>query len=689
MDSYTICLAGNPNVGKSTVFNALTGMHQHTGNWTGKTVASAKGDFYFNDVHFTIVDIPGMYSLFSSSTDERVARDYIIFEKPDCIVVVADATCLERNLNLVLQILEVTDRVVLCINLMDEAKRKGLEVDIDELSLQLGIPVVATSARSGKGLDALIKCIYSMTVENKKTYFSPTKYNEKIEKTIGTLSDNNLLLSANINARWLSLRLLDGDDSLYHALKEKGGFDAYCEQIDNAKKSTLELCGLNAQSNEALRDMIAYGIIKRAENIYKLCTHVNSSNYNALDRKLDKIFTSRLTGIPIMLLLLCILFWITIVGANYPSQWLSCLFNTIEKGLFDGLSALGTPTWLRDCLVCGVFRTLAWVTAVMLPPMAIFFPLFTLLEDLGYLPRVAFNLDKYFKKSGAHGKQALTICMGLGCNACGVTGCRIIESPRERLIAIITNCFMPCNGRFPTIIALITIFFASTAGFFSSLIQALFLGGLILLGVAVTLGISRILSKTLLKGESSSFVLELPPYRIPQFGKVVVRSVFDRTLFVLGRAAAVAAPAGLIIWIFSNIYVGDCSLLIFCADAIDPFARLLGMDGVILLAFILGLPANEIVLPIIIMAYLGTGSLTNYDSLSSLGTLLTDNGWTWVTALCVMLFSLMHFPCATTCRTIYKETQSKKWTALAVIIPTITGMVICFTVNLFCVLLDF
>ena len=373
------------------------------------------------------------------------------------------------------------------------------------------------------------------------------------------------------------------------------------------------------------------------------------------------------------------MFWLTITGANYPSQWLADGLFWVQDRLSDAFRAAGAPEWLHGALVLGVYRVLAWVVSVMLPPMAIFFPLFTLLEDFGYLPRVAFNLDKYFKKASACGKQALTMCMGFGCNAAGVVGCRIIDSPRERLIATITNVFVPCNGRFPTLIAILTMFFIGTAGgFTSSLLSALGLTVVIVFGVMMTLLISRILSKTILKGLPSSFTLELPPYRRPQIGKVIVRSVFDRTLFVLGRAAAVAAPAGLIIWLLANITVGDVSVLQHCADFLDPFGRLLGMDGVILMAFILGFPANEIVVPIIIMTYMATGTLTDMSNLAELHTLLTENGWTWLTAVCTMLFSLMHWPCSTTCMTIKKETQSVKWAAVSFLVPALAGMVICF-----------
>jgi ferrous iron transport protein B len=380
-----------------------------------------------------------------------------------------------------------------------------------------------------------------------------------------------------------------------------------------------------------------------------------------------------------MLLMLSGALWLTIAGANYPSNLLARILFFLEEPLSKLLTLLSAPERLRSLLVDGVFKTLAWVVSVMLPPMAIFFPLFTLLEDSGFLPRIAFNLDNFFRKACAHGKQALTMCMGFGCNAAGVTGCRIIDSPRERLIAIMTNNFVPCNGRFPTLIAVLSMFFAA-GGPLRSAVSALALAALILFGVAMTVLVSRLLSKTVLKGLPSSFYLELPPYRRPQLGRVVVRAIFDRTLFVLGRAVSVAAPAGLLIWLLANIRAGDMSLLGRCAGFLDPFARLLGLDGYILLAFVLGFPANEIVVPIIIMSYTATGSLTDSDSLARLHALFVEHGWTRLTAICMLLFSLLHWPCGTSCLTIKKETRSLKWTLLSFAIPTLAGIFTCLSV---------
>jgi ferrous iron transport protein B len=682
-DDKVIALAGNPNVGKSTVFNSLTGLNQHTGNWPGKTVTNARGKYKHKDQNFIMIDIPGTYSLMANSIEEEVARDFICFGNPDATVIVTDATCLERNLNLVLQTLEITSNAVVCVNLLDEAKRKKISVNLKELSEQLGVPVIGTSARSGKGLDELMDAAYDVT--NKKIVNSPLriKYEDTIEEAIDILEPNvKEVLKDKLNSRWVSLKLLDGDETLLKALQKYLHYDLMKDFTVTQKiKEAKEILSSAGIEPNLLRDKIVSHIVSTAERICSKAVTFYSEKYNHTERRIDSILTSRIFGIPIMIALLGIVFWLTITGANIPSEMIANFLFWVEDRLTDFFVWVDTPSWVHSLLVMGIFRTLAWVVAVMLPPMAIFFPLFTLLEDLGYLPRVAFNLDNFFKKACAHGKQALTMCMGFGCNAAGIIGCRIIDSPRERLIAMITNNFVPCNGRFPALIAIITMFFAGiVVGPLQSVISTLLLTAVIVLGIVMTLLISKILSKTILKGLPSSFTLELPPYRKPQIGRVIVRSLFDRTLFVLGRAILVAAPAGLIIWVMANIYVDDLSILSHFAGFLDPFAMLLGLDGFILLAFILGFPANEIVVPIIIMGYMSTGNILELDNLSQLRALLVSHGWTWLTAVCTMLFSLMHWPCGTTCWTIKKESQSWKWTLVSFLVPTITGIVICFVV---------
>ena len=472
------------------------------------------------------------------------------------------------------------------------------------------------------------------------------------------------------------------DEKLHKTLNNYLSFDIMENQkLKQALNKINQEFFADNLNGDLIRDELVACVFQKAQEIYKKSVTLEDKQYTQKDRKIDKLLTSKITGIPIMISMLFVIFWITLAGANYPSDLIADGLFFLQDELLKSLTFIGAPQWLSNLLVLGIYRTLAWVVSVMLPPMAIFFPLFTLLEDSGYLPRIAFNLDKFFKKANAHGKQALTMCMGFGCNACGVIGCRIIDSPRERLIAILTNNFVPCNGRFPTLISIISMFFAGTVALpYKTLISTLILTGTILIGVIVTFLTSKLLSKTILKGFSSSFLLELPPYRRPQIGKVIVRSVFDRTLFVLGRAVLVAAPAGLLIWLMSNIFIGEYSVLSYCSNFLEPFAKSIGMDGIILMAFILGFPANEIVIPIIIMSYLCTGTLTNFESLEEFHLLLINHGWTWLTAVCTMLFSLMHFPCGTTCLTIKKETGSLKWTAVAFIFPTVIGILTCFLV---------
>ncbi len=605
-ERYLIALAGNPNTGKSTAFNKLTGLKQHTGNWPGKTVLLAQGNYTYQGHTYEVYDLPGTYSLLASSPEEEIARDFICSGQPQVTVVVVDATCLERNLHLVLQITQLTTNVIVCLNLMDEVRRQNMRLDIDRLERELGVPVIPTTATTGEGLPALKDAI---------------------------------------------ARVISG--------------------VLRPEPITMEVDHENlAASLYSHAERIADQVIAKSQQ---------GCEFSA---RLDKVVTSRHFSIPLMLGLLASVLWITIVGANYPSDLLARLFFHMEDLLTMLFTKLGSPPWLHGALVLGMFRGLAWVVSVMLPPMAIFFPLFTLLEDFGYLPRLAFNLDSLFQKAGAHGKQSLTMAMGFGCNAAGIIAARIIDSPRERLLAILTNNFVPCNGRFPMLIVMGTIMAGSIVGAqMGGFMAALIVLSALVISVLATLMVSKLLTSTILRGEASFFILELPPYRRPQIGTVLVRSFLDRALTVLWRAVIVAAPCGLLTWILANVLIGDITLLTHLSNWLQPLGQAMGLDGVILLGFILGLPANEIVIPIIFMGYLSQGSLMEVQGLAAIQGVLVANGWTWLTALNFMIFTIFHWPCGTTLLTIKKETGSLKWTILSALLPTAFGVMICIVLT--------
>ncbi len=613
---YLFALVGNPNVGKSTLFNTLTGDNQHTGNWSGKTIEVCQKQIKDHQKNIEIADLPGTYSLYNNTPEEKITSSFINDAKFDCLIIVVNSLLLKRNLLLTLQVLSKSNKAVLCLNMSDELKKKKIELDTMELSLQLGIPVVEISALHSKGIDKLLETACDVAEGKIKTY---TTYE------LNTISES----------------------------------------------------GLN---NKAKSEKIA----EISNTISSLVLNTNKNLYTERDKKLDKIFTSRLTGIPIMLLILAIVFWITAFGANYPSELLSHIFSSLREPLKIALEFIKMPPIIISILFDGIYTTLSWVISVMLPPALIFFPLFAILEESGYLPRMAFNLDRIFAKAGVNGKLAITMLMGLGCNSCGVMGCRIIKSKKERVISAITNSFIPCNGRFPTLIAIISIFISGYfTGFNKSLVTAIVMMLLLLLAFSMTLLTAWIFSKVFFKDDTSSFLMELPAYKIPKFSIILPDVLKNKVIFVLSRAALFSIPAGILIWMSTNLKISNISIINYIADFLEPIAYAIGLDGKILVGFLLGFPANEIVLPIIITLYQNNSTLSDFASISELSTILSANNWTLVTAICVCVFCLFHFPCSTTCVSIKKETGSKLWTVASILTPLTIGFTICFLINLF------
>ena len=655
-----IALVGNPNVGKSTIFNFLTGMHQHTGNWTGKTVDIAKGYKKCNNTIYEFIDLPGVYSLMAHSKEEEVTRDFIYFDNYDALLIVCDAVSLEKNLNLVLNVLEVTDKVIICINLIDEAKKKGIEIKYKELSNLLNVPILPVIAKEKRGLDKIIDSLDNL-YKCRNIAYKPY-YNNIIENSIIMLSDYT-------TNRAEALKLIS--DKTF--IKNYGNEEKLNIKINKIRKYLFD------SGIEDVNDTISTKIQNISKSLVDKTVLFHKKDYNKRDIFIDKIVTNKIFSYPFMLLLIMFIFYLTIKGANYPSDALYSLFFSFDDYLISFLNFIYMPSLITDILINGIYKTVATVISVMLPPTVIFFFLFSFFEDLGLLPRIAFNLDNVFSKCGSCGKQALTMSMGFGCNAVAVMGGRIIDSKRERLLAIITNSFIPCNGRFPILITIISLFIITKT---NTLLSSIVLTLLILFSILFTFLITKILSITALKGEKSSFTLELPPYRLPKIRSVFIHSVTNRTLSILKRAIYISVPFGIIIWLMTNIKINDNSLFLVVSNYLNPISSLFGLDGIIILAFILGLPASEIIIPLMIMGYMNTDFLIDISSLNNIKMVLLNNGWTVKTALCTLIFTILHYPCMTTILTIFKETKSLKFTFYSIFIPLFCGLLLCFIINL-------
>jgi len=652
-----ILLCGNPNVGKSSIFNALTHSHEHTGNWTGKTVELASKKII--GTNYTLIDLPGIYSLSSLSEEEVVAKNTLLFEDYNKIIYVVDASNLEKNLNLFFQILQINRNIILCINMIDELDNKNIKLDIDKLSNLLEVKIVKCSTYTGAGIEELKKSLDEDVFCTYNYYYS---YN--IEKNIKEISN---ILPKGFNNRYISISVLEKDKRLIEDIKDKYGIN-----IDNKEINDF-LMNINSEN-------VSDNISLKINTLCKIITkEVYKKNNNKSKNLLDKLFSNKISTIMIMILIMFGIFFITIVLANYPSDLLSNLFVKIENYLYDFCLKINVPKIIYEPLLFGIYRVVTFIISVMFPPLVIFFVLFTYAEETGILPRIAFNFDKICSTCGCHGKQTLTMCSGFGCNACAVVGSRIIDSRRDKIIAILTNSFIPCNGRFPMIIAIITMFLAQNN---NKLLVSLYLCVFVLFAIIISFLTSFILSKTILKGYPGFFVLELPEYKKVKLTKVLKNSFVYKSLSILKKAIIVSIPAGLIIWLFTNISINGNSLFMIISNYIDPFAKLIGLDGVILLSFFLALPANEIVLPITIMGYLGNSNVSLISDYLSIKNILLSNGWTIVTAVSTILFSIMHFPCGTTLSTIKSEIGTK-WMIYSFLIPFIIGIGFLFILNLF------
>lgn len=645
MKKKRACFIGNPNVGKSSLFNFLTHKNEHTGNWTGKTVKNAYATFSYKDTLWEVVDLPGTYSLIGESKEEKIASSFVCSLDYDLAIVVLDASNLERSIVLLLEVLDVTDRVILCLNLMDEAKAQKIDIDLIKLQKRLNIPLVITKASEGVGCVRLC---------DEMNHF---KANPNIFKVVHEGKINNYL---ELSKPYVSR-------PIFHLYQEKNHENESFSKVLRFYKNYItreELLKSYIHSSDSLLD----NIVKRDKQTLK-----------KEDVFWNKVLSHKVYSYLIMSMIFFLILWLTIFVSNIPSDFMFSFFSNGESFLLSFFSFL--PDFIIQPLILGGYRTFYWVISVMLPPLIIFFPLFSYLEDYGLFPRIAFNMDKPFKKCGSCGKQSLTMCMGLGCNAIGVTNTRIMEDKKMHILAMLTNNFMPCNGRFPAMITMLSLFFIKDTSLFGSFLVAFGLLLIITLGIVLTFIWTKILNHFLFKKEEVMFILELPTFRRPSIWKTFFQALKEKAFPVLKRAMLVSFPLGILIYLLASWHLGNITFLLLLVDKLNNFGHLFGLDGAIILAFILGMPANEIVIPSLLLCYTKSNALVSYTSMQSLRHILVNNGWTWLTALCFLIMMLCHYPCTTTLLSIKKESKSWSYTILAFVIPTLTGLFLTLIIN--------
>ena len=672
-----VAMAGNPNTGKSTVFNALTGSRQHVGNWPGKTIERAEGVFFHENWEINLVDLPGTYSLAAQSPEEIIARDYIISGDPSVVINVVDATSLERNLNLTLQLLELTDRVVVALNLMDEVRRQGCEIDVEALEVALGVPVISTVATEGEGLPQLKEALVEVAEGYRQTHPASVDYGLTVEGYVKSLETDLAKLGINGRSHWIALRLLEDDPEVIEGFKS--GRLSACTLSEDAPLASPEslqaLVRRAAYLREATHPDARVEIVRRrfefSHNVVQRTFRRKRPAEQSLTERIDQIITHRVWSWPIMLAILVVVLWITIKGANVPSEILGTAFGWLAKGVRDFLGGLHAPWWVIGSLVDGLIVGTGTVVAVMLPPMFIFFTAFSLLEDIGFIPRVAFNMDRLMRAVGSQGKHTMVAMMSFGCNVTGVLSCRIIENTKDRIVAIITSPLILCNGRFGAGLALIILFFGDCALSVTLAYLAVSVGAMLLA--------TWVLNRLFFRREPGGFVMELPPYRKPKWGQVIRRSLVHQVGHTMGRAVMIAAPAMLIIWFLGN-FPPDSSFeqtaVGHMVSMLAPLGRPFGLTGEMLTALVFTLPAKEIVVSSLAMTYGLQTTLA--DSQTILGYLVRT--WTPLVAFSFLTFYMLYLPCLVTIWATWKETRSLKWLLLSLLVSLTTASVITFIV---------